>query len=83
MFSQSELERDAYEARRKWQLDYNTGMKSARMEGREEGIEQGREVGQKIGVIQLCQRLADQPVTPLEGLSQLAERLQEELQRIR
>src|SRR5207237_4326597 len=36
MLAQTDLERERYEARRKAQLDYNTGLKVARMEGREE-----------------------------------------------
>src|SRR5207247_717707 len=42
MLAQSDLERERYEARRKALLDYNTGLKVARMEGREEGREEGR-----------------------------------------
>src|SRR5207245_6857108 len=37
MLAQNDLERERYEARRKWQLDYNTGLKAARLEGREQG----------------------------------------------
>ncbi len=37
MLTQTDLERERYEARRKAQLDYNTGIKVARMEGVAEG----------------------------------------------
>jgi hypothetical protein len=68
-------ERERYEARRKAQLDYNTGLKAARMEGRAEG---------EIGRIHLCERLLKRPLTPteqltsrsLEDLIQLANELQ-------
>ena len=82
MLTQTDLEREQYEARRKFQLDYNTGIKVARLEGKEEGLEQG----QRIGAIQLCQRLLGRSVTPagelaglpVEKLARLAEQLQAE-----
>jgi hypothetical protein len=79
MLSQNELERERYEARRKAQLDYNTGMKAARMEGREEGREEGLARGEKIGVIHLCERLLQRPETPTQ---QLAAQSLEELTRL-
>jgi hypothetical protein len=42
MLAQTDVERERYEARRKAQLDYNTGLKVARMEGREEGLPKAR-----------------------------------------
>ncbi len=63
VLTQSDLERERYEARRKWQLDYNTGLKVARMEGLEEG--------EQIGRIQLCEQLLQRPVTPREQLAAL------------
>jgi predicted transposase/invertase (TIGR01784 family) len=63
MLSQTDQERERYEARCKWQLDYNTGMKVARMEGREEGEQFGR--------IHLCERLLRRPETPTEQLAAL------------
>jgi hypothetical protein len=45
MLTQTDLERERYEARRKAQLDYNTGLKVARMEG------------EKIGLIHAFERL--------------------------
>jgi predicted transposase/invertase (TIGR01784 family) len=71
MTTQTDVEREKYEARRKFQLDYNTGMKVARMEGREEGREEGLKQGRKegdIGIVQFCQRLLGQPMTPREEL---------------
>jgi predicted transposase/invertase (TIGR01784 family) len=83
MLTQTDLERERYEARRKWQMDYNTGLKVARMEGREEGLQRG----EKIGTIRLCERLLQRPETPtpqlaqlpLEDLTRLAEDLQDQV----
>src|SRR6266404_134471 len=83
MFTQADHERERYEARRKAQLDYNTGLKVARMEGVEEGREQGREQGrqegrmegEKAGVIRLihlCERLLNQTETQTEQLAGLS-----------
>jgi hypothetical protein len=85
--AQTDAERERYEARRKAQLDYNTGLKVARMEGREEGRQEGRSQGRaegEIGRIHLCERLLQRPLTPteqlvnrsLEELTQLADDLQ-------
>jgi predicted transposase/invertase (TIGR01784 family) len=60
MLAQTDAERDRYEARRKAQLDYNTGMKVARMEGRVEGT---------IPAIQLCEQLLNRPETPATELA--------------
>ena len=49
MLTQTDLERERYETRRKAQLDYNTGIKVARMEGRAEAL------------IHLCERLLQRP----------------------
>jgi predicted transposase/invertase (TIGR01784 family) len=49
MLAQSNPEKELYEARRKFQFDYQTGMKVAREEGREEGRETGREEGREKG----------------------------------
>jgi len=49
VLSQSDLERERYEARRKAQLDYNTGLIVARLEGREEGRQEGRQEGWQEG----------------------------------
>jgi predicted transposase/invertase (TIGR01784 family) len=92
MLNQSDLERERYEARRKWQLDYNTGLKAARLEGREEGRaeglaegeQKGEAKGEQVGRIQLCERLLQRPVTPreqfaamsLEDLTRVADDLQ-------
>ncbi len=86
MLSQTDLEREQYEARRKAQLDYNTGLKVARMEGREEG--------EKIGLVRaihLFERTLNRPETPTEeltalspeDLSRLADALQEQFQKQR
>ena len=52
MLTQSDLEREQYESRRKGQLDYNTGMKVARMEGEAKG----RTKGEKFGLIHAFER---------------------------
>jgi flagellar biosynthesis/type III secretory pathway protein FliH len=49
MLTQTDLERERYEARRKAQLDQNTLVKVARLEGREEGRTEGREEGRTEG----------------------------------
>jgi predicted transposase/invertase (TIGR01784 family) len=69
MLTQTDLERERYEARRKWQFDYNTGLKVARMEGREEGREEGR-VEEKINTIHLLEGLLHRPATASEELAQ-------------
>jgi len=72
MLTQTDLERERYEARRKWQLDYNSGLNAARMEGRQEGREEGRSQGEKIGIIHLCERLLNRPETATEQLLALS-----------
>src|SRR5438132_14436012 len=60
MFAQTDQERERYEARRKFQLDYNTGMKVARLEG------------ELIGRIHAYERLLQRPETPAEQLVALS-----------
>jgi predicted transposase/invertase (TIGR01784 family) len=76
MLTQTDEERERYEARRKAQLDYNTGMKVARMEGRDEGRAEGRvegrAEGEKIGIIHFCERLLQRPQTATEQLLALS-----------
>lgn len=91
MLTKTDEERERYEARRKAQLDYNTGIKVARMEGKEEGREEGREEGlekgEKIGMIHLCEKLLNRPQTAaaelaglsLDDLTRLADTLQAEV----
>jgi predicted transposase/invertase (TIGR01784 family) len=68
MLTQSDVERERYEARRKFQLDYNTGMKVARLEG----LAEGRAKGEKIGMIHAFEGLLHRPETPIEQLALLA-----------
>jgi predicted transposase/invertase (TIGR01784 family) len=80
VLSQTDLERERYEARRKAQLDYNTDMKAARLEGLAEGEAKGKikgkieglAEGKIIGVIQFCERLLKRPETPMEQLQSLS-----------
>jgi predicted transposase/invertase (TIGR01784 family) len=88
MLTQDELERERYESRLKAQLDYQTGLSAARLDGIEEGHrvgrEEGREEGHKIGTIHVYQRLLNRPETPTRELAALPlhelTRLEEELQ---
>src|SRR5438128_2157536 len=68
MLTQTDVERERYEARRKAQLDYNTGLKEAREEGRAEG----RAEGEKIGIIHAFERLLNRLETPSEELARLS-----------
>jgi predicted transposase/invertase (TIGR01784 family) len=78
MLSQSEVERERYEARRKALLDQNTLINWAgrqREEGRQEGRQEGRAEGEKIGLIgtiRVCERLLQRPETPTEQLAGLS-----------
>jgi predicted transposase/invertase (TIGR01784 family) len=86
MLSQTDLERERYEARRKGQLDYVSGLKAARMEGEAEGEARG----EAKGLIRFCEQLLRRPVTPpehlqaltLEQLTALAAELQEQVRRL-
>jgi hypothetical protein len=81
MISQSDLERERYEARLKMQRDISTGLYAAREEGRMEG--------ELIGQIHTLERLlrrAETPATqllalPLADLERLAQQLEAELTR--
>jgi predicted transposase/invertase (TIGR01784 family) len=81
MLTQTDLERERYEARRKAQLDENTLVKVAHLQGRTEG-----RIEEKIGIIHFCERLLKRPETAtekltilaLEELTRLAEELQEQ-----
>lgn len=60
MLTQTDIERERYEARRKAQLDYNSGMNFART--------QGEMIGEMIGTIRTCERMLQRPETPKEQL---------------
>lgn len=84
MLAQTDEERERYEARRKAQLDYNTGLRAARLEGLDEGrmvgldegrnvgLDEGRNVGERIGAIHLCERLLQRPETPTAQLAAMS-----------
>jgi hypothetical protein len=64
MLTQTEIERERYEARRKAQLDFATGINAARSEG--------QEIGEQIGAIHICERMLRQAETPEEQLRALS-----------
>jgi predicted transposase/invertase (TIGR01784 family) len=68
MIAQSDIERERYEARRKAQMDYDTGMEEARMQGEATGLAKGM----KIGVIQYCEGLLQFSTTSREHLEKLS-----------
>lgn len=72
MLSQTDIERERYEARRKGQLDLISGLKAARLEGIAEGVAEGRAegrvFGEKIGAIHAYERLLNRPETSAEEL---------------
>src|SRR5437016_3296684 len=72
MLTQTDLERERYEARRKAQLDYNTGLKVARMEGREEGLTDGARKGREEGLTEGARKGRE------EGLTEGAKKGREE-----
>jgi predicted transposase/invertase (TIGR01784 family) len=74
MLTQTDVDRERYEARRKAQLDYNTGLKVARQEGLEEGLQK-----EKIRLIHLLERSLQRSETPAE---QLAKRSLDELSQL-
>ena len=86
MLAQAAEQRERYEARRKWQLDHNTSLKEARLEGRAEG-----RTDEKIGIVHFCERLLKRPETAidqlarltLEDLTRLVNQLQNEVERQR
>jgi predicted transposase/invertase (TIGR01784 family) len=91
MLAQTDQERERYEARRKAQLDYNTGLLVARLEGQEAGLAKGREEGREQGriegmidTIHRFERLLQRSETPTGGLARLTldelRRLIDELQ---
>jgi len=72
MLTQSDIERERYESRRKAQMDQISAINAARLHGERAGREQGELIGREIGVIHLCQGLLNQPVTPKEKLLTLS-----------
>ena len=79
MLTQTDLERERYEARRKAQLDHTSMMNAARREGFEKGVEKGGEAArydEKIDRIQSYEKLLNRTVTSTD---QLAARSLEEL----
>ena len=79
MLTQTDIERERYESRRKAQMDHNSFMNAARREG--------QAIGQEIGVIHLCEQMLHRPESPeqqllalsLENLKRLAEDLKKQV----
>jgi len=82
MLKQADPERERYEARRKAQLDDQTRLKVARLEGREEG-----RIEEKIRTIHFCERRLHRSETaatqlavlPIDELTRLVEELLEQV----
>ena len=78
MLTQTDIERERYESRRKAQLDHDSAINYA--------IRQGRTIGEKIGAINAYERMLQRPQTPkeqllaqsLEDLALLAEDLEKQ-----
>lgn len=71
MITQSDLEREQYEARLKMQRDLSTALAVERDDGREEGRKEGREEGRKEGQVEqihFCQQMLQRTETPAEQL---------------
>ena len=81
MLTKTDVERERYEAQRKAQLDYNSGISSARREGEMSG----KMIGKRIGTIHTCERMLQRTETPEEQLLALSledlKRLAEELEK--
>ena len=88
MVTQSDLERERYEARLKFQRDMSTALREAREEGLEQGLERGLKEGW-VRQIHSYQRLLRRTPTPteqllalpLEELERSAQQLEAELAR--
>lgn len=73
MLSQTALEREHYESRRKGQLDYRSELKAARRDGAAKGRVEGRTEGELIGQIRLLQALLQQPQPARDELAAYSE----------
>jgi predicted transposase/invertase (TIGR01784 family) len=82
MLTQTDLERERYEARRKAQLDHDSMINAARREGQQEGRQEGLKEAQ-IVYIETFERMLGRAETPaaelraraVEELAQIAEDL--------
>ena len=75
MVTQSDLERERYEARLKLERDHRMFVKladRALVQGRQEGLQEGRAIGELLGRIHAFQELLGHPLTPLEDLVALS-----------
>jgi predicted transposase/invertase (TIGR01784 family) len=97
MLTQSDLERERYEARVKLERDRisnllsarKEGLQEGRAEGRAEGLKEGREIGELVGRIHSYQELLGRALTPtqelldipLEELYRRVEELKQQLRR--
>jgi predicted transposase/invertase (TIGR01784 family) len=72
MLTQSDIEREKYESRRKFQLDQDSAIigaaREAKLEGQREGQREGKEIGERIGLIHAYEQVLQLPETPDEQL---------------
>ncbi len=86
MLTQSDIERERYESRRKFQMDYTSDMNEQRREGRQEGRQEGL-FEARIKNVHFCEQFLGRAITPsdqldrmsFDELSKLADRLMEEV----
>lgn len=78
MLTQSELEREKYEARLKYQRDELSRLHEADREGERRGVQIGVQIGEMLGRVQLAERLLKKDPTPKETLEAMtSEQLQD------
>jgi predicted transposase/invertase (TIGR01784 family) len=78
VISKTDLERERYEARVRFERDQRSNLNEAREEGHAKGLQEGVKQG-VISRIHLCQRLLKVPLTPAEELSNLTTESLEEM----
>lgn len=68
MLTQSDIEREKYEARRKYQLDRDSAIIGAERLGEQRGEQRGQQRGKQIGLIHAYEQMLRLPETPDEQL---------------
>jgi hypothetical protein len=87
MLTQSDLERERYEARLKYRRDQNAMLHDAELTGEERGEKRGQERGVLMGTVNLSERILKLEPTsqesllamPVERLRELAARLEKQV----